>query len=311
MAAATIVLSKFVPIFAVKSGQGRVGGVFTDANRAGHAICYSAAFGFAALQRERSTLLRGIIFAGLGLLIPSLLFTNSRSSIIFMALLVCIQLATTSILKQKGTVVAILLIGAGIPVGIGVALNQQSSHVDIRQAKELESRQDRLASFFRIMRGEMNEQDTGHRFTVAAVGLRHFASSPVIGVGFHKLTKMPEVGLGCHNTFIRIFGEGGLFCGLLFIGSVALFGWFSWKSKMPEVRCLGLGFTAMYACSAMVAHALLTSRISNVSMGITMGLLAGAAALDKRNKQMRRAAMRAQQTPQVPPQIQPIPARVS
>ena len=295
-----------------------MGGVFTDANRAGHALCYTAAFGFASLQREKSIFFRIVMFAGLAMLIPALLLTNSRSSIVFMGLLVVLQLGTTSILKQKGTAVAILIIAAGIPVGIGFMLSQQGSHVNIREAKQLESQKDRLESFFRLMRGEISDEDTGHRFVVGMVGLRYFASSPIIGVGFHKLTRMPEVDLGCHNTYIRVLGEGGLFCGLLYAAAIAAIGWVAWKSKMPEARCLGLGFTAMYACSAMVAHTLMTSRISNISMGIVFGLLAAATTLQQRQEKMKRAEMNArqmhlqaasqqqQQRPLIP---QPLPSR--
>ena len=298
LAGLSIILSKVIPALAPRAdatGAGRVGGVFTDANAAGHALCYSAAFGFACVIQEKSFVIRVLIFGGLALLIPCLLLTNSRSSILFMGLLVLSQVFASPLLKQKGTLIAILVLGIGMPIGIGVAINKQKSHVNARDAANVEGQKDRLASFGRILRGEMDERDTGHRFVVGAVGIRYFVSSPVIGVGFYKLCNMPEVNLGCHNTFIRVFGEGGLFSGLVFMAAVGFICLVGWKCKTPEIRCLVLGFMLSYACSGMVSHSQLTSRISNVSLGICLGLMSGAATLQLAEEKKKRMVLRQRQ----------------
>ena len=294
-AALTIILSKIFPVLAPQNSQGRVGGVFFDANAAGHAVCYSAAFGFACIVNEKSLILRMFLFAALALLIPCLLLTNSRSAILFMGLLVFSQIFISPLMRQKGTVIAILVLSLGIPLGILFVVNQQGSRVDAYEAAELESRQERLGSLVRIFTGEADESDTGHRFTVAAVGLRYFASSPVIGVGFYKLTKMPEIQLGCHNTFLRVLGEGGIFCGLFYMLAIAVVGFAGWKCKRAEVRCLVVGFIICFACSAMVSHTALTARSGNVIMGICLGFLTGVSTLEGAAQKRRRAELRHRQ----------------
>lgn len=295
LAALTILLAKIFPVLAIKSQQGRVGGVFSDANRAGHAICYTAAFGFAALHREKSFLVRMLMLGGIASLLPSLLITNSRSSIIFLVLLVMIQAMFTPLLKKKSMIIPLLVLAAGVPIGVLFMMNQQGSHVNAGDAADLEQQQNRLESFARILKGEMSEEDTGHRFVLAAVGLRYFFESPVIGAGFHRLSSMPEVNhLGCHNSFIKVFGEGGIFAGLLYVSSVAGLALASWRCRVPEIRTLGIGFTAMYACSAMVAHTGFTTRISNVCMGICFGLITAALTMRKQEFRTQRAAIWAQ-----------------
>ena len=291
MAAGTIILAKIFPFLADRSGQGRVGGVFSDANRAGHAMCIAAAFGFATLRRETSLFMRMIILGGLLMLLPCLLITNSRSSIIFFVLLIGLQVMFTPILKQKGTVFALVLVAASLPIGIFWYLGQEGSHVNVREAANLEQRQERLESFVRILRGEMSEEDTGHRFTLAALGIKYFASSPVIGVGFHELVRMRETNLGCHNTYIRVFGEGGIFSGILYIAAIGVIAFASWRCRDSQIRILGIGFIAMYSCSAMVAHTAFTMRIGNVCMGIVLGLLTGVITIQQAESRKRRAAI--------------------
>lgn len=295
LAASTIILAKFIPVLAVRDMQGRMGGVFTDANAAGHAVTYSAALGFACLVGEKSSTIRLAVFGGLAMLIPCLLLTNSRSSILFMGLLVIAQFFISPLMKRKGMILAIVLLAAGIPIGIKLSLGLQGSVVDRREAINLEVRQDRLESIFRVLRGEMNDSDTGHRFVVGAVGFKYFLDNPVIGAGFAKLLLMPEVGLGCHNTFLRVLGEGGLFCGLLYASAVFFVGLAGWNSKNPSVRCLVVGFIISYACSAMVAHTVLTARIGNVLMGICLGLLTAAATEQLTKSKLRRASLVQQQ----------------
>jgi len=289
-AAATILLAKVIPALADRSGQGRVGGVFSDANRAGHALCFTAAFGFAALQKENSLVFRTMILGGLLMLLPCLLITNSRSSIIFLLILIGMQVAFTPILRQKGSVFAIVLVAAGIPLGVFWMINQQGSHVNALEAAQLQEQQERLEGLFRILSGEMSEEDSGHRFTLAAIGFRYFLESPVIGVGFHKLVRMPEVQLGCHNTYIRVLGEGGLFSGILFISAIGVIAMAAWRCKEKQIQTLGIGFMAMYSCSASVSHTAFTMRISNVCMGIVLGLLTAVITIRRTEAKRRRAA---------------------
>ena len=278
LAASTILITKFVPQILVYIGaprQDRSGGFFEDPNRAGQAVCMAASVGFACLVNETARW-RVFVLAGMAMLIPCLFLTFSRSAIVFLALLVMMQFFISPIFKQKQTIMGMLVIAALIPVGIGVVLSKRGSVVDLKAAANLEAQQERMEGLFQLMQGQFNEKNTGYRTRVGAVGLKYFFENPIIGAGFRKLIRMKEIGLGCHNTFIRILGEAGIFAGLTFMGAVFLVAANGWFSKRAEIKCLSIGFMAMYACACMVSHSVLTNRLTNVLLGVCLGGLSAA-----------------------------------
>lgn len=304
LAASTVLLTKFVPqilVFMGKSSQGRSGGFFEDPNRAGQSVGVAAAIGFACLVNEKSKF-KIFVFAGLVLLVPCLFFTYSRSAIVFMALLVVMQFFISPIFKQKETIIGVLLIAAAMPVGVGVVLSRRGSVVDLAEAANLEKQQERMQGLFELMSGDFNEQNTGYRMTVAAVGWKYFRENPVIGAGYRKLIRMPEIGLGCHNTFLRVLGEAGIFGGVIFFAAVMFVGYCGWVSSMAEVRCMVVGFIAMYSCACMVSHTILTERLMNVMMGVCFGALSAALTV-KRTEMRKQKQMRAAQTVQYVQQV--------
>lgn len=290
-ASLTIILVKQFPEilrFVGEGSQGRASGFFSDANRAGQAVCMTAALGFACLVGEK-TRFRLVIYLGLLSLVPCLLLTYSRSSIVFMAILVLMQFFISPIFKRKEMIVGMLVLMIAIPIGISVLLNRRASIVNAKEAADQARQTSRLESLFDLLQGKIDESNTGHRFVVASVGLKYFYRSPIIGAGFRKLTRMPEIGLGCHNTFLRIFGEAGLFVGIIFMASIFYIVWCGWWCPQPEVKCLVIGFMAMYSCACMVSHMLLTNRLANVLMGVCLGFLS--AALTLRHHQKKQARM--------------------
>ena len=121
VAALTVIVTKKAPWLLKFVGhltQDRAAGFFGDPNRAGQAICVSAAIGFASLVNETSLKWKAMVYAGLLALVPCLFLTYSRSSIIFMVVLVGMQFFISPILKQKETSIAILLVALTIPVGV-------------------------------------------------------------------------------------------------------------------------------------------------------------------------------------------------
>ena len=289
-AAGTILITKFVPQILVFIGaprQDRSGGFFEDPNRAGQAVCIAAAVGFAALVNETKKW-QYPMYAGMAMLIPCLFLTYSRSAIVFLTLLVMMQFFISPIFKRKETVIAVLLIASLMPVGIFVVLAQRASVVDLRSAANVKVKQERMQGLFELLQGKFTERNTGYRTRVGAVGLKYFVENPVIGAGFRKLVRMPEIGLGCHNTFIRVLGEAGLFAGLTFMGAVFLVAACGWFSPRPEVKCLAIGYIAMYACGCMVSHSMLTNRLTNVMLGIVLGGLSAALTSRKANERQKR-----------------------
>ncbi len=294
MACLTIILTKKFPgilQYVGTQAQDRGGGFFQDPNRAGQACCATAAIGFAVLVGE--TTLRGRLFAYSGMLalVPCLFMTYSRSSILAMAGLVMMQFFISPIMKRKETLIAILVVAVSLPIGVAYVLNKRASNVDSWNQANVDAQKDRMESLFRILSGNFDDADTGSRFVLAARGLRYFASSPVIGVGYRVLAKMPDIGLGCHNTFIRIFGEAGFVAGMMFIGAVGFLALCGWRSKSPQVRCLVVGYAAMYTAACLVSHSVLTNRLHNVVVGVCFGLITAAATASMQDARQRRAIM--------------------
>jgi len=205
-----------------------------------------------------------------------------------MALLVMMQFVISPIMKQKGVLIGILILAAGIPIGVNVVLNRRASHTDAWAAADLKQQQERMQSLFNILSGDFDAGDTGHRGTVAAVGLKYFLRSPIIGAGYRVLVRMPEVNLGCHNTFLRVFGEAGIFAGLLFVGAIVVISLAGWNCPVPEIRCLVIGYMAMYSCSAMVSHSVLANRLTNVALGVCLGFLSAVVVTQRQDARMKK-----------------------
>lgn len=282
-AATTIILTQQFPWilkFVGSGSQGRSAGFFGDANRAGHAVCVAAAFGFACVIGE-SNRFKPFVLAGLVALVPCLFLTYSRSAIVFMAVLMGLQFFISPIIRKKGSLIAVLLLAICIPMAVNKVLTRRASVVDAKGQADLEKQQERMRSLFKIVTLQASDEDLGHRFNVAAVGIDYFVQNPVVGAGFRKLVIMPEIGLGCHNTFLRIFGEAGLFVGLFFVAAVANIALVGMRCDVPQVKCLVVGFIAMMSCAMMVSHSTLTDRLLNVGLGVSIGLLSTALTMSR------------------------------
>ncbi len=295
LAVLTIVITKKAPWllrFVGAGNQDRSGGFFSDPNRAGNACCVAAAIGFACLAGETTSKGKLFAYGCLLAIMPCLFMTYSRSSILLMGMLVVLQFFISPILRRKESLLAILVLAVGIAGGVGYILNKRGSLVNATDRANVEAQQERMESLFRILRGEFDHSDTGGRLYLAGVGLKHFASSPVIGVGYRKLSKMPEVGLGCHNTFLRVFGEAGFFSGMMYVGSVVFLAFCGWRSKFPQVKCLLIGYAAAYSGGCMVSHSMLTNRMHNIVLGVCLGLLSATITIQLQEARKRRAAER-------------------
>ena len=115
-------------------------------------------------------------------------------------------------------------------------------------------------------------------------------NNPVIGAGYRTLVRMPEINLGCHNTFLRVFGEAGLFVGLLYVATVLYILWQGYTCPVPEVRCLVVGFVLVFMASSMVSHSMLNYRLVNAMMGVCFGTLTAATVVTR--QAARQAAQR-------------------
>ena len=110
----------------------------------------------------------------------------------------------------------------------------------------------------------------------AQISMRKWMDSPVLGQGFGSFRRLPGIGIGPHNTFLLVLGEGGL---IPFFALMAFCGVFlhqAWICKAPGVRVASLSCFTVFIGYCMTNHGVAYNQFIGTSMGIMCGLMAAA-----------------------------------
>jgi O-antigen ligase len=265
---ATIFLSKFFPGFIAQMAPladiGRMTGFYLNPNEAGSALCCAAAILFACLAYDKR---RWWCVIGLVACSAAVIWTFSRAAVITLGLLAILQ---AFIGGRRGRVVVLMMAGvlvAGI-VWYVIRAAQGGQGLDPTQ-------QTRINMLARIFGGELSDETTGSRFSLAMNGITHWLESPLIGHGLGGQRYVGE-SLGSHNTFIRVLGETGILpFGLLMLFFVMTVQE-GMRCKVAPIRILVLGFMLVFFLGCMTNHGELVRRHHNVLLGLSFGLLAAA-----------------------------------
>ena len=244
--------------------EGRFSGFFRNPNAAGMASCACVAVGFAYLTVAKHKMW---VIACMLLASVATVLTFSRSAFLTLFLLIVFQVLMSPVVKRK-SILIVTLISMGFLTWfatVGVF-----SFVDVNYTQSA-----RLESLKRILTLQIDmEEDTGDRFVAASAAIGHWFDSPVVGNGFTTMRRMPETGLGPHNQYLLVLGEGGLLpLGTMFL-FLGVFMYQAWKCKDRSIRSLGLGVGFVFACSCMVSHTELTNRSIAALLGVCMGTYA-------------------------------------
>jgi O-antigen ligase len=73
----------------------------------------------------------------------------------------------------------------------------------------IESQQERLFEFGSFLSGEVNEETTTYRTTLASYAVDKIAEAPLFGQGFRTFSLM-DISKGVHNQYLLLWGEAGL-----------------------------------------------------------------------------------------------------
>jgi O-antigen ligase len=219
--------------------------------------------------------------AGLVASSVAVIWTFSRGSVIIFALLASLQVFIGG---RRGRMTVLLMASvlvAGI-VWYVVRAAEGERGLD-------PSQQTRINLLARIFGGELSDETTGSRFTLAFSGIIHWLESPLIGHGLGGQRHIGE-NLGSHNTFIRTLGETGILPAGLFVLFLAVLVREGWRCRVPPIRILVLGYALVFFLCCMSSHGELESRPKNVMLGICFGLLSAATQMQLALQPRRRIA---------------------
>lgn len=137
---------------------------------------------------------------------------------------------------------------------------------------EYRQQRQRMEAIEDILSFEQLDEDTvGNRFFLAQEGLSLWRDAPFLGHGPGALRPMPVVGLGPHNTYVLVLGEGGavgLALFLTWLGIVA-------ASAITEPHPLPASFVLIcllaLSTRALASHTVLDDPVQNVLAGVAIG----------------------------------------
>ena len=257
--------------------EGRQVGFFENPNEAGLAVCIAAAAGFAFLVLDKRKVLS---IAGILLCLPAVLLTFSRTAILVFMLVTGTQLFISKLVKNKAALVAILAVAAGMTWFFVGAIGS-GTELGVAQHQ-------RVTAMVDILKGDLSDRTTGSRFRVMAAGLHHCLQRPLDGNGLGFMNRMPGVGQGPHNTFLFMWGDGGILPMLLLVVSLVVFGREAWKCPIPAIRVLVLSFLVVFFATCMTSHGALLQRNVDLLLGVGFDCLVGARELSRRGIEHRK-----------------------
>jgi O-antigen ligase len=263
----------------------RAAGFFENPNSAGFSTVATAALGFGCLTLGRHRMLVLGVILGCGM---ACILTFSRSALVGLFLVAAVQVVVSPIFKQKSLIFLIAIVGVAIAWFVFVGAQQ---FLDLKKGNA-----QRLTSLVQIISGDVNEENTGHRFVVARNGLRFWMESPVFGhgIGFGD-GRDPDYaeygGIGPHNQFVFTLMEGGLPLFLFYVVFILSLAFAGWKCKVPAIRVVVLSYSVALVANSLVAHVLFRNKAQLAVMGICLGMLAAANQMGKVRKKMQRRSM--------------------
>lgn len=153
-------------------------------------------------------------FSNFGFLI--FLLHKENSARFYLALVVCPVLSFLTFSKTSIIVTALLLVllifkrsKKWLFVVLLVLLQFGSS--DWTSSLNLDSEQTRRFNLIgRLISGEINAETTSERSVLFSEGMKRIRASSFLGSGFGSFQRLKGIGLGIHNGYLLILGEGGI-----------------------------------------------------------------------------------------------------
>ena len=153
-----------------------------------------------------------------------------------------------------------------------------------------------------LFEGRIDEETTTGRTLALQEGLEMWKKSPLVGNGLTTLDRLPGFGLGPHNMFIKVLGEGGVICFALMVIAMVRLLMHALRVGSASVQAFVIGGLLVLTGAFMVSHNVLDDRNHNALMGLMYGMAAGAPVLVRRRVIVPKTA-----PIQPPPSYRPVP----
>jgi len=250
---------------------GRASGLFANPNGAGLAANYCLGLALTCLFLDKKGLVLwiGIVSAS----IYASVITFSKAAILVTVLLLLLYpgfllfsfLKTSFYQKVKLVSIGVIFISSiGFTV---VKLQNYLGSLDYHQLQRIEHT-------VALLSGEINEKTTSERSFLWEKAWNRIADNPIFGYGLESFHRFPDSGLGVHNSFLMIWGEGGIISIFLFVSFLGLLvvGAFKLKSKIGSALILGL-VLIFSAQDAFTGHNALENRLSIMMLALCTALI--------------------------------------
>jgi O-antigen ligase len=255
----------------------RMAGLYFDPNFAGFAANITAIFSISSLFRPKSPKLLGIIGVLVGFIGIAVSF--SKAGILSLAIWLLIAAIIYVIMYRQidSKIRRIATIFFGI---LFYLIFQFIVYISLNLSNLPKDQRDRITQIENIITGKADKSDTSNRANLVELGLEKVAERPVFGTGYLSFTYLLNAGsqtgdnVGVHNTFLRVWGEGGTLSFLLFIGF-----WLYVFNKAIQLnliwqRLLITALIVEFIVFGLTAHTVLEDNFFGAIIGIMLALLA-------------------------------------
>lgn len=235
-------------------GGGRSGGLFASPNLAGVHVCFTLALTlFFTLNSKRFF---WFFLACIPLVFYAGVLTFSKATLITQLLILILffsynfsQLFKVKISVRRRFLLSVVVVVGGVIYFIP-AIKEYAENLQYVQLKRLEET-------LGLLSGEINEENTTDRSGLWEHALSLIAANPITGYGTGCFYTLPGLSsnLGVHNTYLMVWGEGGITALLALLITVisAMYRSFFWI-KLPSYSFLAISigfvvFVQMYGAA--------------------------------------------------------------
>ena len=284
-----LIIGTFITIFAIPLGLytlkyaetprflsiSRMSGIYLDPNFAGFAANVTTIFSLASLFIPKSPKLLGIlgVLIGFGGVIASF----SKAGILLLILLVATTFFIYALMYrrvEKGTrrVTNVFLLFTLY------GLFQFIIYIGLSFDSLPKEQRERIMQIENIITGKADKSDTSNRANLVELGLSKIYERPILGTGYLSFTYLLDAGsktgdnVGVHNTFLRIWGEGGILPFILFIGFWLYLFWQAAQLDALWQRLLVVSLASAFVVYGATIHTFLEDNFIGAFIGIVIGL---------------------------------------
>lgn len=278
--------------------EGRLSGFWSNPNEAGLQAALTIVVGtFVSLRTGRIWYFAvAVISAGIASFYSFSKTAILMSMVVSIAMAFLIQRRGISLRNALALIVSAMLVLMLISFVRGAAMRSES-RIDLTSGQIR-----RLEQVYAVMfEGRLDEETTTGRTLLAQEGIEMWRISPLVGNGLTTLDRLPSSGLGPHNTFIKVLGEGGVVCLVLMLAALARIALHALRVGSASAQAFIVGGLLVLNGAFMVSHNVLDDRNHNALMGLLCGVGAGAPLVVRRKQRVPTAV-----SLQPPPSYRPV-----